>query len=137
MEYHVTVEDEKLNAALTLLATASASPFTKFGLGEPLYHDFREIEQDWFQSAGEGTWPPDAESTIERKLRAGFGAVAEITILRFTDRLYFSLTREGAEDAIKEILPAEVRFGTSVPYAASHMEAMSNRPARPPIPKEL
>ncbi|PYS48278.1 MAG: hypothetical protein DMF68_13615 [Acidobacteria bacterium] len=137
MLFRVTVEDERLGAALQQVMRASKNPFSDFGagLGEALHKEFLYMERDWFGSRGEGSWPEDAESTLERKLKA-LGSVAYLLTLRFTDRLYLSLGQEGAPDSISEISPDELIFGSSVPYGGFHMEPSGKRPERAPIPKQ-
>lgn len=102
---------------------------------------------DQFATAGQagGTpWAPLRPSTLahkERHGRAGLGT------LRFSNRLWGSLTKVPAPEGIRVLEPTRYIRGTSVPYASLHQEGFPVErwgrvqfrqavqvPARPPIP---
>jgi hypothetical protein len=72
-----------------------------------------------------------ADSTVAQK---SLGPFSDISILRETNDLYFSLTRVGDVNAVLyQESPTVLVMGTSIPYAGYHMRRYRNRPARPPI----
>lgn len=77
---------------------------------------FRKAEAARFDSQGHGTWPGLADATKERKRQRN----QDPRVMRATNALYKSLTAANARDQVDERGPAELRFGTTVPYAGFH-----------------
>lgn len=99
---------------------------------------FRKMERDLFSSEGAGAtpkWKPLRLSTLRQKRRLGYGRKS---IMRRTDRLFFSLTRNHPE-ATFEVTRFGVKMGTEVPYARFHQYAgrRGRLPRRQVIPDPL
>ena len=96
---------------------------------EPLWDRFKhvmsDIEQARFDSQGHGEWPALAPSTVEQRLRLGFGAGP---ILHRTGDLRDSLVDP---NRAAQTGPRHMIWGTSVPYAHWHQDGGSV-PGRPP-----
>lgn len=93
--------------------------------------DLAEHERRQFETEGglaSGGWTPLAASTIAAKRAAGL----DPRILRATGALYRSLTQPlgGGSDAIREVRPDEMRFGTSLRYARFHQLGTDRMPQR-------
>lgn len=94
---------------------------------------------------GKTPWAPLKASTIKRKSRANRGNMG---ILRFSNRLWASLTKRGGPEVILNITPKLYQRGTSVvadskkgpvPYPAIHQTGSQDGriPARPLVPDEM
>lgn len=99
---------------------------------EPLWRRFsdemEQIEQQWFDTEGEQSWPALAESTLRSKARRGFPS----QILVATGDLRDSLT-DPARAATTTRLTME--WGTDVFYAQYHQDGTDKMPAREVIPE--
>jgi hypothetical protein len=87
-----------------------------------------DMERRWFDSQGEGGWPPLAEATLERKRAEGFSALP----LRTDDRqgsLYDTLVDPGLA---AEPFGDRLVWSTGVPYAHWHQDggSVAGRPPR-------
>jgi len=76
---------------------------------------YRKAEGRLFDVYGPG-WPPLAESTRERKARAG----VDSRLMRATGALFRAMTSPRASGQIDVRKPHELRFGTDLPYAIFH-----------------
>jgi len=94
------------------------------------------MELSWFESEGQGAWPPLAESTLRQKAAKGFS----LAPLRTDDRaesLYRTLVDP---QQAAQIGPRSLTWGTSVPYAGYHQdggEIAGRPPQRQVIPDPL
>lgn len=79
-----------------------------------------------------GGWKPLKESTLREKEHAGFGGRG---ILERTLKLEDSLTKRGDSNMILEIGPAELAYGSRLPYAGAHQNPKpgSRLPQRRPV----
>jgi hypothetical protein len=77
---------------------------------------YRRSNERRFASNGLGSWPPLADSTVERKLRGGY----DPRPMRRTGDLERALTAPRASDQIDRRDRTEFRFGTTLPYAGYH-----------------
>lgn len=95
--------------------------------------DLAHLEHEQFASEGalaSAGWAPLAPATVARKAAAGL----DPRILHATGKLAASLTEPlGGGDAIREVAPDEMRFGTTVPYARFHQLGTERMPQRRPI----
>lgn len=66
----------------------------------------RKIEKALFDAEGYGAWPPLAASTLEQKTGDKIGVE--------TEAMMKSLTEEGAEGALSEVIGDELIFGTNL-----------------------
>lgn len=88
-------------------------------------------EEQWWDSGGEGTWPPLADETLRQK--AALGQPAELMVA--TGKLRASLTRRGAAGQDLEVTESTLRLSTTLAYAAY---ASRRRPiAAPPSRGEV
>lgn len=78
-------------------------------------------------SFGGEPWAPLAESTLRSKAARGYG---DQGILVASGRLRASLTQETAPDAIRQITPTFMRWGSKVPYGVFHQQGTSRMPRR-------
>jgi phage gpG-like protein len=77
-----------------------------------------------------GGWAPLAPSTLARKAALGQGD----RILVATGELRDSLTRRtGGGNALREVTPSSLVFGTTVPYARFHQQGTGRMPQRRPL----
>lgn len=89
-----------------------------------------------FETRGQFIGKPWAPlSPVTEKIKAKMGRLG-FGPLRLFDRLYRSLTVRSATDQVKEVTPASMTFGTSVPYAHLHqdgwnMKSFMGRPVAP------
>lgn len=98
-----------------------------------MYETFKPVlgamEQEWFASNGQGTWPPLADSTVARK--------GHSTILVDTGDLKASITDPGRAMQIHGV---EAEYGTDVEYAIYHQDGgyvAGRPPQRQVIPDPL
>lgn len=86
----------------------------------PLWDRFKtvmsDIERERFDSEGHGDWPALAQSTIEQRIAAGFGAGP---ILQRTRTLADSLIDP---NRAASTTPRTMTYGTDVAYAHFHQE---------------
>src|SRR4051812_28252858 len=82
-----------------------------------------EIEEQQFDSRGEGAWPALSESTLSQKSEGGWPADP---LVRSGD-LKASLTDPGRA---AQTSPTEMSYGTDVPYAGYHQDGTSKMPQR-------
>jgi phage gpG-like protein len=97
---------------------------------------FRSIVGKWtewtrkqFDSQGRrasGGWKPITEEWRQYKQRRGF----DTRILHMTQRLRASLTVLGHPDAVRDVQPDSLTWGTSVEYAPFHQHGNEPRLAR-------
>lgn len=84
-------------------------------------------ERDLFESEGatgrHGAWQELEESTKEQKE----SQAQYPEILRRTDALFDSLTDSSDENAIRQIGPGFLRFGSKLPYAEIHQKGFTDR----------
>lgn len=95
-------------------------------------NDMTRVAENQFRTGGRygGTaWPALAQSTVERKARAG----QHPDILRRTDALYRSLTNPQDEHHFQFVDNHTVDFGSHLEYADLHNTGTSRMPARPII----
>lgn len=78
-----------------------------------------------------GGWKPLAPETVRRKALAGL----DPRILRATGALFTSLTERGRKGSLLRITKNELRFGSTLPYAAVHQrpKASNRLPQRRPV----
>ena len=95
-------------------------------LWERFGKEFYSQEESLFNKA---PWKPLSPAYAERK-RQEFGAKP---ILRATDVLFRSLTRQGAEGNIHRINDLDAEFGSNDFKAVFHQFGTSRMPARPPL----
>lgn len=76
-----------------------------------------------------GGWASLAPATVEYK--AHYGLRPET--LRATDRLLRSLTMKGDSDAVEEVRPDELTFGSKVEYGGFHQSGTWRMPRRRPV----
>lgn len=106
-------------------------------VGEDLLGDFRQNfaqEGGFFGKDSWAKWKPLRPSTIEDRLRKGYGG--EHPILQRTGTLYEGVTERGAPGNVFEVGPNYLVIGTTVPYAIYHNSSAprkSNLPRRPII----
>ena len=79
-------------------------------------------EDLWWRSSGQGTWPPLARVTIERKRGAGL----PIAPLLRTSDLRRSLAQARGAGGVRRVSRDGLDFGTRVPYARFHEEGRGN-----------
>jgi phage gpG-like protein len=99
---------------------------------EAIAEDMLRVEAAQFDSQGRrggGSWKRDLPSTVERKL---FGD-RDPRIMHDRERLRISLTKRDSPDNVLEVTDNTIRFGTRVPYAATHQYGRGHIPARPII----
>jgi phage gpG-like protein len=92
-----------------------------------------DAEKRLFDSEGASggrPWTPDAENTTTRKNRNEFGFTS---ILRDSLALFKSLTESSDENAIREIGPGWLRFGTKLGYADLLKRGTNKMVARSPM----
>ena len=96
----------------------------------------RKAEEEHFETLGHGQWKPIAQHTILRKQAQGY----DERILHETLALRQSLTGQGAEGHLEEIIGSELIFGTNLTneegyaYPALHQRGHPpDLPARPPL----
>lgn len=103
----------------------------------PIWDDVRdafwEIEEEQFQSGGakgaSGAWKPLSPAYEKAKI-AKFGTFALVAgILRATDALYKSLTRQ-TENTIYQKSSTEMSVGTNLAYAKFHQRGGGRLPQR-------
>lgn len=78
-----------------------------------------------------GGWVPLAASTIQERVREGYGASP---ILYRTGRLANSLSGDGA-DTVKEVTDKSVTVGTSVPYGIYHQTGTHTKSGAQKMPQ--
>lgn len=91
-----------------------------------------ESERELFATQGASggePWQPLAEATLDSPDRRGGSG----DILRVTDALYDSLTESSDPNAIREIGPGFLRFGTRLAYAEALRRGDDKMPARNPM----
>lgn len=109
--------------------------------GPAISMELARIEREWFESEGEGTWPPLSPATIAaRAARYGYyaqppaaGVSAVSPILQWTRRLAESLgdpRGRGSADAFIRMSDTVLEQGTLVPYALYH-QARGRPPVKP------
>lgn len=98
-----------------------------------IIEDLRRGEVEWFDTHGDGTWPPLAEST--RALRAKQGRPA--TPLVLSGDLRRSLTVKRGSRSIRTQTRRQMRFGTKVYYGAFHARGDGVPKRSPLIPADL
>jgi hypothetical protein len=85
----------------------------------PLFQEFgKEFyteEKSLFDLA---PWKPLTPDYAERKRRA----VGDKPILRYSDRLFLSLTKEGSEGNVHHVSDNDAEFGSAVPYGIFHRD---------------
>jgi phage gpG-like protein len=91
--------------------------------------EFYDIEQRWFASEGNGSWPA---------LSPTYAATKEISypgqpVLHATGALERSLTSQADENAIYDPQPDELTLGTRLARGAYHQRGAGSLPKRPPI----
>lgn len=91
--------------------------------------DFREYEAARFDSRGEGTWRPDALTTIAEKVRKHM----DPRVLHATLALRNSLTKHLAPGSYSRVFTNFMLFGTSVPYAHFLQTGTRKMPSRKPL----
>jgi hypothetical protein len=94
------------------------------------------METDWFESHGEGAWPPLAESTLRSKAAKGYSLEPLITDER-DDSLHQTLIDPNRAARIE---PGMLIWETEVPYAHFHQdggEVEGRPPKRQVIPDPL
>ena len=94
---------------------------------------FWEIQEDQFQSGGakgaSGAWKPLSKKYEEEKIRR-YGSFALIAgVLRATDDLYKSLTRQ-TKDTVYQKSKKSMAVGTSLKYAGYHQRGGGRLPKR-------
>jgi phage gpG-like protein len=97
-----------------------------------LAEDMRDALQEQFDSEGRyasGGWAPLAESTVAGKAAAGLRP----EILRATDALMNSLTKDGAPGQVLKVENDQLTFGSEIFYGAFHQRGTSKMPQRRPI----
>lgn len=102
--------------------------------GPAISAEIAKLGREWFDTEGQGTWPPLAPSTVRDRLRQGYGGAHPI--LQRTKRLYYSISDprgRGSADAVVIMQPSNLEQGTLVPYARYHMGG-PRMPRRVPIP---
>jgi phage gpG-like protein len=82
-----------------------------------------EIEERWFDTGGDGSWPPLAESTLAQKARRGFPADPLVATGDLKDSLV-DPARAG------NVGPGYLAWETDVAYAGYHQDPST--PGRPP-----
>ena len=87
---------------------------------------FYDHERKRFSSAGFGTWTPLKRRTITRKNGAMVSS-AHGRIMRRTDALYNSLTRQAARGSVRRITNDRIELGTKLPYAREHQRPTGGR----------
>lgn len=75
--------------------------------------DFERAETRLFDTQGGGRWAPLKPSTVAAKAAAGL----DPRILHATGALRDSLTKQGAQGAVRRITSDDFEAGTAVPYA--------------------
>lgn len=83
-----------------------------------------------YLGADAGPWKPLAASTIQERIRLGFGPEP---ILWRTGALMESLTDRDADGAIFDVGPDHLTVGSDLFYAGFHQEGTSKMPARPMV----
>lgn len=97
-----------------------------------IYEDLLMIEDVQFLTQGvhgSGGWPELSEVTLREKAYRR----QEPWILRATETMYRSLTRQGTNYSIRDIENTWMRFGSAVPYGKFHQTGTVNMPVRKPI----
>lgn len=90
---------------------------------EEVRQDFFRVEEEWFATAGRGTWAPLSPSTLRSK-PAGTGILVRSGALRA------SLTRAGARYGYNRINRATLFVGTQHPAAEFHEAGTRFMPRR-------
>jgi len=83
-------------------------------------------ERRWLDSEGGGGYAPLTPSYAAFKE----AAVGDLPILQFSQRMYRSLTEEGAPNYVREEEAHVLRVGTSDPKARAHHEGRGRLPVR-------
>lgn len=99
---------------------------------ESIFAYLLKVEKKQFSSQGASSghaWAQLAQSTVANKQRLGLRP----EILRATDALLNSLTKDGDEGQLKVIQPNMMAFGSMMPYAKLHQSGTSLMPQRRPI----
>lgn len=74
-------------------------------------------------------WAPLSPAYAKQKAEL----VGSKPILRFTDHLFQSFTRQGAESNVHRVNDLDAEFGSSDPKAMFHFFGTSRMPSRPPL----
>lgn len=119
------------STARNLEAWAKRAGESEIALEEVMNY-LEERERTLFETQGVSSgraWEPDKPITSESKAHAGFGSqINEATLA-----LYNSLTDREDDNAIREVAPGWLRFGTRLRYAEFLQRGTSKMPARRPI----
>jgi phage gpG-like protein len=114
--------DADVDDALTFMGVFSRTVGEIMGrkhAGPAVLETMAELQEDWWATAGGGTWPPLSPRTIEEKERLGF----PLDILVRTGRLMAAATENPlrkSRDAYAEFFPEEVYWTLEVEYAPFH-----------------